>query len=289
MNTVTVPPELVCPGCLADLEAMDDAKPIPGLACNRCDRVYEANAGFVDFIGEFDDPGAQGLGPRLMHSPALARVYEHLWRPFFIAVASGARPDYARELETILAALEPAAGGIVADLACGPGFTGRRLAASGRFARVYGVDWSLPMLRQALAARAPDMPLLRADVTRLPFARESLAGLHAGAALHVWPDPTSAIAEAARVLRPGGVLVASTFTHLPSAPLRPIAAAFQAISSARVFEVDELAGMCRAHGLLDFTPRRRGALTLFSATRGEAVTPTQTPGKPGKPARPARA
>ena len=55
----------------------------------------------------------------------------------------------------------------------------------------------------------------------------------------------------------------------------------EAASSARVFEADELAGMCRAHGLLDFTPERRGALIMFSATRGHAVTPIST-GKPGR-------
>ncbi len=292
------PPELVCPGCLGNLEAHGEAATgalphsLPTLACATCERVYSAEAGYLDFIGLTDDAdsGARGLGPRLMHSRVLAGVYEKLWRPFFVTVASGGRPDYAGELEHILHALEPARDGIIADLGCGPGFTGRHLAATRHFGRVYGVDWSVPMLRRALAAHDPALLLLRADVVRLPFARESLAGIHAGAALHVWPDPQSAIAEAARVLRPGGVLVASTFAHLPGAPgrtmrtmrtMRGIMGGFQAFSSARVFEADELAGMCRAHGLLDFTAQRRGALIMFSATRGHAVTPIFT-GKPGR-------
>ena len=280
MNTSTVPPELACPGCLATLEAIDDRLPLPGLACGNCERRYSAEPGYLDFLG-FADPGVQGLGPRFMHSPLLAGVYERLWRPLFIAVASGGLPDYTHELEHVLAALEPAAGGIIADLSCGPGFTGRRLAASRRFARVYGLDWSVPMLRTALAAHDPALPLLRADVTRLPFADASLAGVHAGAAMHMWSDPLSAIAEVARVLRPGGVLVASTFAHLPTAPLRPLAAAFQAISSVHMFEVPELAGMCRAHGLRGFTSERRGAVILFAATREAAPSapaPAPTPG-----------
>lgn len=290
-----LPPELVCPGCLGQLTARGahgpqigpqigpQSGPLPSLACDTCERVYSAEPGYLDFIGrESGLSGARGLGPRLMHSRVLASVYERLWRPLFVALASGGRPNYAGELEHVFAALAPAEGGVIADLSCGPGFTGRRLAASHRFARVYGVDWSVPMLRRALAAKDPALPLLRADVSHLPFARESLAGIHAGAALHVWPDPLSAIAEAARVLRPGGVLVASTFVHLPGGPLRPIAGTFQAISSARVFEVEELAGMCRAHGLLDFTPERRGALIMFSATRGHAVTPMHATGKPSR-------
>ena len=51
---------------------------------------------------------------------------------------------------------------MIADISCGPGFIGRRLAATHQFARVYGVDWSVPMLRRALAARDPALPLLRA-------------------------------------------------------------------------------------------------------------------------------
>ncbi len=264
--TPTAPPELACPGCLGGLVPADDRAPIPSLECARCDRVYSAELGFVDFI-DLATTGAQGLGPRLMHSRALASVYERLWRPFFVAVASGGRPNFAEELDQVLQALAPAEGGVVVDLSCGPGFTGRHLAHSRRFARVFGLDWSVPMLQRALAAGDRGLPLLRADVARLPFARGALAGVHAGAALHMWPDPASAIAEAARVLRTGGVLVASTFTYPGRALLRPLAAGFPAISRARVFEVEELAGTCRAHGLVDFTAQRRGALILFSATR----------------------
>lgn len=263
---MTLPPELVCPGCFGPLQAVDERLPLPSARCAACDRRYAADQGFLDFIAR-DTSGAPGLGPRLMHSRLLARVYERLWRPAFIAAASGHAPDFAEELEQVLAALAPAAGGVVVDLSCGPGFIGRHLAHVGGFARVHGLDWSVPMLQRALAAADPRFPLLRADVARLPFARGSLAGVHAGAALHMWPDPDAAIAEAARALRRGGVLVASTFVY-PDAPrLRPLAAAFHTISSARVFELDELAGTCRTHGLHDFQARRRGALILFSATR----------------------
>lgn len=282
---MTVPSELACPTCLGALTATDVGVPLPSLACARCRREYDASRGFVDFLGSpagvaVVDPNIRGLGPRMMHSRALASVYEKLWRPFFVAVASGGRPDYAAELEQVFAWLAPARDGVVVDLSCGPGFTGRRLAHSGEFARVYGLDWSVAMLQRALAVDDPALPLLRADVVRLPFAHESVAGVHAGAALHMWPDPLSAIAEASRVLRPGGVLVASTFAQFPRGPLRRLAGAFQAISSAHVFEVDELAGMCRAHALQGFTVERRGALILFSATRGQAVTPVHDATRP---------
>lgn len=290
---MTLPPELACPNCLGALTADDGRRQdpravLPGLRCARCERSYTGEHGFVDFIGHLELGAAvTGIGPRLMHSRALASVYEKLWRPLFITIASGGRPDYAEELEHVFRWLAPAQDGVIADLSCGPGFTGRRLADSGMFTRVYGVDWSVAMLQRALAADDPRLLLLRADVVRLPFARESLAGIHAGAALHMWPDPLSAIAEASRVLRPGGVLVASTFAHLPRGPLRRLGEGFSAVSSAHVFEVEELAGMCRAHALQGFTAERRGALILFSATRGHAVTPVHDAARPagraGKP------
>ena len=40
--------------------------------------------------------------------------------------------------------------------------------------------------------------LLRADVGRLPFRSESLGAIHAGAALHCWPNPSQAVRVPAR-------------------------------------------------------------------------------------------
>ena len=280
MSIPTPPRGLACPACLGDLDPCDERRPIPSLECPRCDRVYSAEAGFLDFLdlpasGEPSGGGPRGLGPRLMHSRALARIYERVWRPFFVAVASAGGVDYASELTQIREWLAPAHGGALVDLSCGPGFTGQRLAATGDFSRVLGLDWSIAMLQRALV-EAPDLPLLRADVARLPFTHASLAGAHAGAALHMWPDPDAAIAEVGRVLRPCGVFVASTFAHRGPgssafansfSPPRPLTAAFQALSSARVFELEELRGMCRTHGLRQFTAERRGALVMFAATR----------------------
>lgn len=42
----------------------------------------------------------------------------------------------------------------------------------------------------------------------------AVAALHAGAAIHCWPNPSAALAEISRVLRPGGVFVASTVSRL---------------------------------------------------------------------------
>lgn len=69
---------------------------------------------------------------------------------------------------------------------------------------------------------------------RLPH-QGSIDAIHAGAALHCWPSPTAAASEISRVLRPGGVFVASTFLQpaarleevLGDAAAAPIAAALE--------------------------------------------------------------
>lgn len=62
---------------------------------------------------------------------------------------------------------------------------------------------------------------VRADVGRLPFATGTVDAIHAGAAIHCWPNPQAAMAEISRVLKPGGIFVASTFLT-PFAPLGEI-------------------------------------------------------------------
>ncbi|MDC0716906.1 class I SAM-dependent methyltransferase [Nannocystis bainbridge] len=261
---MSLPSELCCPTCRGPL-AVEGV----GAACRVCDRRYSGDRGWLDFLPDLGAAG-DGLGPRLMHSRALARVYERLWRPMFFGVASGGLPDYRAEFEAVLAALASAEGGAVVDLSCGPGFTGRRLAESGRFTRVFGLDWSLAMLARAAADNRGLMRLIRSDVANLPFKTASLAGAHAGAAFHMWPDPASAVAEVARVVRPGGAFVASTFAHTRGLRRR-LEVAASALGRFHVFEVDQLRGMLGAHGLVDFECERRGSLILFWARRAGAA------------------
>ena len=90
-------------------------------------------------------------------------------------------------------------GARVLDVGCGPGVELARLRAAGLEA--YGVDLSRRVLRAA-RGRAGDR-VVQGDVLRLPFADGTLDGawsLHA--LLHV-ADLGRALAEVARVLRPG--------------------------------------------------------------------------------------
>ncbi|GAA4882669.1 class I SAM-dependent methyltransferase [Kitasatospora terrestris] len=108
--------------------------------------------------------------------------------------------------EAAAAAVErllPPGARTVLDLACGTGIVTRRLRRPGR--TVIGVDRSPGML----AAAAQRLPggLVRADATRLPLVRGSVDAVVTVWLLHLLPDPLPVLAEAARVLHPGGVLV----------------------------------------------------------------------------------
>ncbi|MEV6118439.1 methyltransferase domain-containing protein [Streptomyces sp. NPDC052109] len=109
----------------------------------------------------------------------------------------------ARAAAKALQELLPQAPGTVLDLARGTGVVARRLRRPGR--TVLGVDRSDGMLE--LAARRVPRGVIRGDATRLPLKPGSVDAMVIVWLLRLLPDPTAVLAEAARVLRPGAVLV----------------------------------------------------------------------------------
>ncbi|KAF7847442.1 hypothetical protein BT93_L2962 [Corymbia citriodora subsp. variegata] len=117
-----------------------------------------------------------------------------------------------------------------------------------------------------------NLALVRADISRLPFASSSIDAVHAGAALHCWPSPSTAVAEISRVLRPGGVFVATTY--LLDGPfalfplLRPLRQNISQISGSHIFlSEDELEDLCRTCGLIGFKYVRNERFVMISASR----------------------
>jgi SAM-dependent methyltransferase len=92
------------------------------------------------------------------------------------------------------------------DVGCGTGHHLRDLAARGF--DVAGIDGSPDMLEQASQAN-PTAELHQADVEALPFADSSFDLAVCIEVLRYLPDPEGCIAEMARVLRPGGMCLAT--------------------------------------------------------------------------------
>jgi ubiquinone/menaquinone biosynthesis C-methylase UbiE len=153
-----------------------------------------------------------------MQSRWMARIYRRWWRPatFALSTRNGA-PSASREARLVLERLEGIAGPRL-DLSCGPGaFTRHLVAAAARAGDeqpVFAVDLSRAMLAQ-VARLAPAALRVRADAADLPFADAGFGAVVNLAALDLYPDPSRAVAEAARVLRPGGRWIASSFVARP--------------------------------------------------------------------------
>lgn len=109
----------------------------------------------------------------------------------------------------------PLAGGITLDLGAGTGAASR--AAAGRGARVVAVDAALGMLLAGAGTRPPSAA---ADALALPFPEGTFDAVIAAFSLNHLHDPAAGLAEAARVTRTGGAVVAGSYALDDSHPAR---------------------------------------------------------------------
>lgn len=161
----------------------------------------------------------------LFTNPTVSFAYERGWRQGF-AAAGFPGPDteaqMAMDYFAQVAALSNPSS-VIVDMSCATGLFTRRLAKSGKYGRVLGCDYSDSMLTEARrrikadrelspsSLKTTSLDLVRLDVGQIPMKTESVDCLHAGAAMHCWPDLNAAVSEIHRVLKPGGRYFATTF------------------------------------------------------------------------------
>jgi len=112
-------------------------------------------------------------------------------------------------------ALELLPGQKVLDVAAGTGVSTKALAAGGAWC--VATDFSLGMLS---ATTDPWLPRVAGDALHLPFADATFDAVTISFGLRNVEDPTAALAEFARVTRPGGRLVVCEFSRPRPAPIR---------------------------------------------------------------------
>jgi arsenite methyltransferase len=118
--------------------------------------------------------------------------------------------DSRRRRRLVRAALDAAPGERILDVGCGPGFyCAELLDEVGPGGSVVGLDGSPQML--ALAARRcaghGNVEFAQADATALPVDDAGFDAALCVQVLEYVPDPSAALAELHRVLRPGGRVV----------------------------------------------------------------------------------
>ncbi len=116
-------------------------------------------------------------------------------------------------------ALDLRPGELLLDLAAGTGVSTEELARSG--ATAVGADISLGMLRAGRSS-GRTVPLLAGDALALPFRDAVFDAATISFGLRNVHDTEAALAELARVTRPGGRLVVCEFSHPTLAPFRAV-------------------------------------------------------------------
>jgi ubiquinone/menaquinone biosynthesis C-methylase UbiE len=118
--------------------------------------------------------------------------------------AAETRPAAARLRARSYQLLRLPPGATVVDVGCGTARAVAELAEHG--ARAIGVDLD-PAMLAAARRRFPDIDVRAADATELPLGDAQAHGYRADKVYHVLPDPHAALAEARRILIPGGRIV----------------------------------------------------------------------------------
>ena len=130
-----------------------------------------------------------------LYGPFMERSNRALYAEICRAIRSRLRPDME-----------------VLELACGSGQLSSPLADSVRLWEA--TDFSESMIAAARKrAASPRLRFSVQDATALPYPTASFDAVVISNALHIMPHPERALAEIARVLRPGGLLFAPTFVH----------------------------------------------------------------------------
>ncbi len=110
------------------------------------------------------------------------------------------------ESEALLRWAQLSAGATVLDMGCGPGILSVLLAGKARPRLVAAFDLDAAMVKRTRRRTGPDLPIapLVADATHMPFADGLFDAVCVVGVLHHIPDWQAALAEVARVLKPGG-------------------------------------------------------------------------------------
>ncbi|KAA3466545.1 putative methyltransferase chloroplastic isoform X2 [Gossypium australe] len=283
---------LACPICYDPLTwtvgspSYVGSKSRSNLQGKTCKKSYFGNQTHLDLVastGSKQYDNSMPLATELFRTPVVSFLYER---------------GPGKEFEMAKKYLKPVLGGNIVDASCGSGLFSRLFAKSGLFSQVVvALDYSENMLRQSyeFIVKEENFPkeykssaldlvlkniynfkfemevtLVRADISRLPFKSSSVDALHAGAALHCWPSPSTAVAEISRVLRPGGVFVATTY--ILDGPFIPFLRTFRQnvmrIVGSHIFLSErELEDLCRTCGLVGFTCIRNSRFVMISARK----------------------
>jgi SAM-dependent methyltransferase len=190
------------------------------------------------------------------------------------------RPGGADLTAHLIGRARLAPGSTVLDIGCGPGTTLELLAAAGH--RSIGIDFSPAF---AADATTGDAAALAGDAEHLPLRAASADAALIECVLSALPNKQRAIAEVARVVRPGGLLLLSDMTLAAECPeplnttLAWVACAAGALSPSGYRELLAGHGFAvewiedRSADLVAMVARARRRFALFQGASGLGLVP----------------
>jgi ubiquinone/menaquinone biosynthesis C-methylase UbiE len=156
-----------------------------------------------------------------MDPDATDEMVDHLV-DFFDQVApeydTWAGGQHARVAARLVELAKPKRGQHALDVGTGTGLVAHLVAAKVKPGSVIGIDLSERMLSVARTRRTPNEQFVGMAAERLVFRPASFDLVTMGEALAYFADPTAALDEAHRVLRPGGKLAVSCLRRSLSTP-----------------------------------------------------------------------
>lgn len=185
-------------------------------------RRFSVTQGVIDMVG--DGHASPSWTQSVMESRLYTRFYESVFRPNLTRLVT--RRSVKNDIALSLEMLELQPHWSVLDVACGPGNYSRAIAQAldAEAGVAVGLDVSWPMLRKAVIQKArkriSNLHFVRGSAMHLPFQNNSFDAIHCTAALHIFADPSRALHEFHRVIRPKGHLVIGTFLQSRFLPLR---------------------------------------------------------------------
>jgi len=162
-------------------------------------------------------------------SETIAQIYGRRW-----SAGAQVRAEHYAELsrpawEAVADATDIGSGTRLLDVACGNGEFAQ--LASGRGAQVYGIDAADAMIAVA-ATLAPGADLRVGTLETLPWPDAAFDVVTGFNAFQFAPDICAALAEAARVTRPGGLVAVCNWGTAASCDLVPLTRAVQQLHPA---------------------------------------------------------
>src|SRR5271163_3279290 len=214
----------------------------------------DVSKGYLDLLGT---PAAEDGAPA-KNTGAIQAVWASPIGSFLYDNAQALTRRFIAAWQLPVDWLNIPAGGVALDVGSGPGSITASLARSaGEDGLALGVDISEPLLARAVRSEAgPHVGFVRADAQRLPLRDNTVDAVVSIAVLQLIPNPAAALAEMARVLRPGGRLAVMVPTVGRAARL------WQKLPNigAHVFDDDEIGDILENKGFVSVRVKDVGTL-----------------------------